>query len=271
MMFGVYFGYTMTLIYARTVIANNIRDSKVGITPGDIIKVLFSVLPAIYALGSIGPNMEIISEACIASSDYFTLLKRNPNIYISEKNIIIDKDVIQGKIEFKNVKFKYSSNNSANNNYVLNDLNLIFEPRKKIALVGESGCGKSTIVNLIERLYDPIEGQILFDGIDLKEYNLDYLRSLIGYVQQEPVLFNRTIKDNIIFGRENELKKFGDIDELLKEACKDAYINDFIENTQEKYDYIVGIKGGKLSGGQKQRIAIARAILSKPKLLINSR
>ena len=104
-------------------------------------------------------------------------------------------------------------------------------------MVGESGCGKSTTVNLIERLYEPIEGQILVDGIDIRDYNLEYLRSLIGYVQQEPVLFSKSIKD-------------------------------FIENNPEKYEYIVGVKGSKFSGGQKQRIVIARAILTKPKILI---
>ena len=97
---------------------------------------------------------------------------------------------------------------------------------------------------------------------------MEYLRSLIGYVQQEPVLFNKSIKDNLIFGREKEIKEIGNPEELIKEACEEAYIRDFIEKNPDKYEYIVGVKGSKLSGGQKQRIAIARAILAKPKILI---
>ena len=137
-----------------------------------------------------------------------------------------------------------------------------------MALVGESGCGKSTIVNLVERLYEPIEGEVLLDGINVKEYNLEYLRSLIGYVKQEPVLFNKSIRKNIIFGREEKLKELGDIDTLLNEACTDAYIKDFINKKQDKYEYNVGIKGNKLLPSQKQRVSIARAILLKPKIII---
>ena len=102
-------------------------------------------------------------------------------------------------------------------------------------------------MNLIERLYDPVEGQILIDGIDIKEFNLEYLRNLIGYVQQEPVLFNKSIKDNLIFGRQQLLEELGNPDELIKEACKEAYIEDFILRNHDKYDYVVGVKGNKLS------------------------
>ena len=166
------------------------------------------------------------------------------------------------------IEFIYPSDDKKRK--VLDGLNLVFEPGQKVALVGESGCGKSTTVNLIERLYEPTSGEVLIDGVDIKKYDLKYLRSLIGYVQQEPVLFNSPIRKNIIFGRDeliqNELG--GNADTLIKEACKEAFANEFIDKIPEKYDYIVGIKGSKLSGGQKQRVAIARAILCKPKILI---
>ena len=268
MIFGIYFGFTITLLYARKLIANREKNTNTGkpFSPGDVIKVLFAVIGAIFAIGGISPNIQIIKESCVAASDYFTLYERVPKIFISEKNLKPEKKSIQGKIEFKDIKFIYPSDK--NQKPILENLNLVFEPGKKVALVGESGCGKSTTVNLIERLYEPIEGQILFDGINIKDYNLEYLRSLIGYVQQEPVLFNKSIKDNLIFGREKELKEFDDSEKLMKEACEDAYIKDFIEKNPEKYEYIVGVKGSKLSGGQKQRIAIARAILARPKILI---
>ena len=268
MIFGIFFGFTITLIYARTLISNQDKNPNTGkpFNAGDVMKVLFAVIGAIFAIGGISPNIQIIKESCIAASDYFTLYERVPKILISEKNLKPNRENIQGKIEFKNIKFIYPSDK--NQRLILDNLNLVFEPGKKVALVGESGCGKSTTVNLIERLYEPAEGQILIDGIDIKDYNLEYLRSFIGYVQQEPVLFNRSIKENIIFGREQQVEELGDPEILMKEACVDAYIKEFIENTPEKYEYVVGVKGSKLSGGQKQRIAIARAILAKPKILI---
>ena len=268
MIFGIFFGFTITLVYARILIANKEKNSNSGdpFNAGDVMKVLFAVIGAIFAIGGISPNIQIIKESCIAASDYFTLYERVPKIFISEKNIKPNKANIQGKIEFKNIKFIYP--NDKNQRPILENLNLVFESGKKVALVGESGCGKSTTVNLIERLYEPTEGQILIDGIDIRDYNLEYLRNFIGYVQQEPVLFNKSIKENLIFGREKQIRELGDPDLLMKEACADAYIKDFIENNPEKYEYIVGVKGSKLSGGQKQRIAIARAILSQPKILI---
>ena len=268
MLFGIYLGFTLTLVYARILIANKEKNTNTGkpFNAGDVMKVLFAVIGAIFAIGGISPNIQIIKESCIASSDYFTLLEREPKIFISEKNLKPERENIKGKVEFKNIKFIYPSD--VKQKSVLENLNLIFEPGKKVALVGESGCGKSTTVNLIERLYEPVDGQILIDDIDIKDYNIEYLRSFIGYVQQEPVLFNKSIKDNIIFGREKEIEALGNPEELIKEACSDAYIKEFVENIPEKYEYICGVKGSKLSGGQKQRIAIARAILNKPKLLI---
>jgi ABC-type transport system involved in cytochrome bd biosynthesis fused ATPase/permease subunit len=151
---------------------------------------------------------------------------------------------------------------------ILKNLNITIEPGKKVALVGESGCGKSTTVNLIERLYETTSGEVLIDGIDIKRYDLPYLRSLIGYVQQEPVLFNKPIRDNVIFGRYDLVRELGDPDTLVQNAIEEAYASEFINETKEGLNYVVGIKGGKLSGGQKQRVAIARAIVCEPKILI---
>jgi ABC-type multidrug transport system fused ATPase/permease subunit len=219
-----------------------------------------------YSVSGIGPNFQIIQKACLASSDYFVLLSKYRKQSKINNGYIPSKEDFKGKIEFKNVKFIYPHDKTKK--VVLDDLNLVIEPGKKIALIGESGCGKSTTINLIEKFYEANAGQILIDGKDIKEYDIENLRDLMGYVQQEPVLFNTSIKDNIVFGRERKLLKLGSIDQMVKESCDEAYIRKFIEKNEDKYDYIVGIKGGKLSAGQKQRIAIARAILMKPKILI---
>ena len=256
MLFGIYFGFTITLIYVRNLIVNQEKNHNTGepFNAGDVMKVLFAVIGAIFAIGGIAPNIQIINESCIAASDYFTLKEREPKIFKSEKNIMPNRDDIKGKIEFKNIKFIYPTDK--NQKPVLDDLNLIFAPGKKIALFGESGCGKSTTVNLLERLYEPNEGQILIDGIDIKDYNLEYLRSIMGYVQQEPVLFNKSIKENIFFGREEEIKKLGDPELLIEEVCTEAYIKDFIENTPEKYDYIVGVKGSLNIRGRNKALLL---------------
>ena len=152
--------------------------------------------------------------------------------------------------------------------HAVDDVSFTIDKGKTLGVVGESGCGKSTIANLIERLYDINEGQLLIDDKEIKRYDIKYLRSFIGYVEQEPYLFNKSIKDNIIFGREEFLKSVGNVEELINNVCEEVYINEFVDSLPERLNYNVGIKGSKLSAGQKQRIAIARAILTKPKILI---
>ena len=258
---------TIAMAYGRTLIRKDFNNNKGrDFTGGDVITVTFCTLMAIMGFGLIAPNVKIIQESCTASSDYFTLYEREPAMDFSQSVEKPPRDSIEGRIEFKNVIFKYPSD--PNERIILKGINLLFEPGKKIALVGESGCGKSTTVNLIERLYETTSGEVLIDGIDIKRFDIKYLRSLIGYVQQEPVLFNKSIRDNLIFGREEYLRSLGNIDDLIQNACDEAYATDFINNLPDRLNYIVGIKGSKLSGGQKQRVAIARAILAKPKILI---
>ena len=259
------FTFFIAVLYGKKLIVDGMGKNN-RLTAGDVMTVIFSTLMAIMSIGGIAPNLKSIQEACTASSDYFTLYERKPAIDTSHSTFKPPRDQVQGKIEFKDITFIYPSD--VNQRKILEGLNLVIEPGQKVALVGESGCGKSTTINLIERLYEATEGKVLIDGRDIKEYDLEYLRNLIGYVQQEPVLFNTSIRDNLFFGRNEYVKTLGDPELLMKEACADAYAKEFIEMKQEKYDYVVGIKGGKLSGGQKQRLAIARAILCKPKILI---
>jgi ATP-binding cassette subfamily B (MDR/TAP) protein 1 len=262
--FFYFLSYFVCLMYAKSLLSKE----NPSIKPGDVMTVCFATTMAVASFGMMAPNISIIQEACVAASDYFTLLDREPVIDETNSTYMPPRDNVMGRIEFKNIEFIYPSDE--NKRKILDGLNLVFEPGQKVALVGESGCGKSTTVNLIERLYEPTAGEVLIDGVNVKDYDLKYLRSLIGYVQQEPVLFNSPIRNNIIFGRDELIQKEfgGDTDRLIHDACKEAYAKEFIEKIPEKYNYVVGIKGSKLSGGQKQRIAIARAILCKPKILI---
>ena len=262
--------FSISFIYARHLILNHEYNSSTGreFKGGDVFTVIMSTVMSIMSLGMIGPTLKMVQESCTATSDYFTLVERKVEIDTSESTYRPKKDDVKGKIEFKNVEFFYPSDEDRRK--ILHGINLTFEAGKKVALVGESGCGKSTTVNLIERLYEPTGGEVLIDGINIKKYDLPYLRTLIGYVQQEPVLFNRSIEDNLMFGREDviEDQKLGDPRELMQNACDEAFASEFIRKLPDKYQYVVGVKGNKLSGGQKQRLAIARAILTKPKILI---
>ena len=267
-LFFIYLTFFISTTYTRKLVGEDVWNDNTGkvFTLGDIVTCVFSTLVAVLSVGFTAPNLKIIQESAIASSDYFTLYEREPQMDFSQSVEMPPRDQILGRIEFKNVNFYYPSD--PNKRMILKDLNLVIEPGKKVALVGESGCGKSTTVNLIERLYEATSGEVLIDGLDIKRYNLPYLRNLIGYVQQEPVLFNKPIRDNVIFGRYDLIKELGDPETLVKNAIEESYAAEFVNATKEGLDYVVGIKGGKLSGGQKQRVAIARAIVCEPKILI---
>ena len=257
----------VSLLYGRTLIQKEYNSNKGrNFTGGDVITVTFCTLMGVMGIGMVAPNIKIVQESCTATSDYFTLYEREVPMDFSQSTEKPDISEIKGEIVFKDIVFIYPSD--VNKKVILNNLSLTFYPGKKIALVGESGCGKSTTVNLIERLYEATKGEIFIDNIEIKRYNIQYLRSLIGYVQQEPVLFNKSIRENIIFGREEQLKSLGNIDDLIQKACDESYASEFINKLPGGLNYVVGIKGSKLSGGQKQRIAIARAILANPKILI---
>ena len=263
--FFLYCAIFISLFYGRTLIQEDYNSNKKRkFTGGDVVIVAFCTLMGVLGIGMMFPNIKIIQEACLASSDYFTLYERKIPFDFSQSIEKPNISQLKGEIIFKNVNFKYNENGKM----ILNKINLKFESGKKIALIGESGCGKSTIVNLIERLYEVNNGEIFIDNIKIKKYDIKYLRSLIGYVEQEPVLFNKSIKENIIFGREKLFKNEKYLEETIQKACDESFSTEFINNLPGKLDYVVGIKGNKLSGGQKQRIAIARAILFNPKILI---
>ncbi|RCW45023.1 MULTISPECIES: ABC transporter ATP-binding protein [unclassified Halanaerobium] len=172
-----------------------------------------------------------------------------------ENKIVLNN--VDGEIVYDNVTFAYNRNE-----IVLKDINLTASPGEVIALVGHSGAGKTTMVDLIPRFYDPVKGRMRLDGHDLKDIKIDSLRSFIGIVPQETILFSGTLRDNIAYGDLNAA------DEQIHEAAKSANAHDFIMKFPDGYDTVVGERGVGLSGGQKQRISIARAILKDPKILI---
>lgn len=184
--------------------------------------------------------------------DYFDIKEDIRNI---ENPIIPEK--AEGRLQFKNVSFSYEENRP-----VLQDISFLLNSGKSIAIVGPSGSGKSTIAGLIPRLYDVDKGEILMDGVDIRNLELNYLRKQIGMVSQETYLFNGTIRENLLYAKSDAGE------EEMIEACKKANIHSFIEKQPEGYDTVVGNRGLKLSGGEKQRLSIARVLLKDPAFII---
>jgi ATP-binding cassette subfamily B protein len=166
----------------------------------------------------------------------------------------------KGKIEFRNVTFAYG--NEKETSPILKNLSFTIEPYQRIALVGPTGCGKTTLVKLLLLLYEPQEGMILLDGIDIRNYPREALRRHIGYVEQDIYLFSRKINENIAFGKPNATQ------EEIVTVAELAQVDEFVQDFPEEYNTIVGERGTRLSGGEKQRIAIARAFLTDPEILI---
>ena len=214
----------------------------------------FSVEPLYFISRFLG-NMPQISETCERVTHILNSKER-----VIEKDEAIEMTSIKGEIEFKNVSFSFDSKNYNN---VLKNINFKIKPGENIAILGATGSGKSALVKLIPRFYDVSKGEILIDGINIKDVTFKSLRKQIGFVSQERLLFSRSIKDNIAFGNKDITI------EEVKSAALASDINSFIENElPENYNTIVSERGMTVSGGQKQRIAIARALSIKPKILI---
>ncbi|CAL9014517.1 unnamed protein product [Prunus brigantina] len=229
-----------------------------GALGGNVLAVGVSIVNGGLAMGSALSNLKYITEACSAGERIMEVTKLVPQIDSDNMGGKI-LEIFSSEVEFKQVNFAYPSRPDG---IILNNFCLNIPAGKTVALVGPSGSGKSTVISLLQRFYDPLEGEISLDGIAIDKLQLKWLRSQMAAVSQEPSLFSITIKENILFGKED-----GTIEEVI-EAAKASNAHNFISQLPQGYDTQVGERGIQVSGGQKQRIAIARALVRKSKILL---
>ncbi|KAH7353067.1 hypothetical protein KP509_19G077400 [Ceratopteris richardii] len=228
---------------------------------GDVFRAFFAISMGALSISHSTGLLPDVSNAKSAVNSVFALLDRRSKIDPSDTSgLIPSSGSVVGNIEFRHVGFTYPSRPDVK---VLKDLSLFVKAGKSVALVGESGCGKSTIISLLERFYDPDTGHIYLDGADIKKLQVRWLRQQMGLVGQEPVLFNTTIRENIVYGMSGNVSE-----EQIVRAAEAANAHKFISELPDGYETCVGERGVQLSGGQKQRVAIARAIIKDPKILL---
>ncbi|KAH9483459.1 ABC multidrug transporter mdr1 [Psilocybe cubensis] len=259
--FVLYSAYGLAFSFGTTLVNSN------NITGGQAINVLLSILVGSMSMAMMADEMQAISNGRSAAAKLFETIERVPEIDSANpgglKPLTVD-----GNIVLEDVHFAYPSRPSVE---VAKGLSITFQAEKTSALVGASGSGKSTIVSLVERFYDPTRGSVKLDGHNLKDLNLKWLRSQIGLVSQEPILFATTVKENVAYGllgTKYEHAPQEEKDILIRDACIKANADGFISKLPKGYNTMVGERGLLLSGGQKQRVAIARAIVSDPKILL---
>lgn len=258
---GLGFGSVMCIIFCSYALAIWFGAKMIlekGYTGGEVLNVIIAVLTGSMSLGQASPCITAFSAGRAAAYKMFETINRKPEIdaYDTRGEKLQD---IRGDIQLCDVHFSYPARP---NEQIFRGFSLFIPSGTTAALVGQSGSGKSTVISLIERFYDPQAGQVLIDGINLKEFQLKWIRSKIGLVSQEPVLFSGSIKDNIAYGKD------GATAEEIRVAAELANATKFIDKLPQGLDSMVGEHGTQLSGGQKQRIAIARAILKDPRILL---
>ncbi|XP_026736582.1 multidrug resistance protein 1B-like isoform X2 [Trichoplusia ni] len=252
--FCIFGSYAVSFYFGIYLVINDPANYNADV----MFSVFFGIMTALGNLGMVGTLVRSFGLARGAGAQIFNLLDTVPTINpLLERGFV--PNMAEGSIELKNVVFQYPSRSNVP---VLKGVSLSVKRGQSVALVGHSGCGKSTIIQLISRYYDVSSGSVCVDNIDVRELSVRWLRSQIGLVRQEPVLFNNTVRENIRYGREDA----SDLD--IQAAAKQANAHQFIIKLPKGYDTLVGERGASLSGGQKQRIAIARALVREPRLLL---
>ena len=265
------------------------------ITLGQFVQFVAYIGSITWPLISLGWVMNLVQRGSVSMGRINRIFEIKPEIASPRQPVRIK--TIKGNIDFKNVYFRYNNKNSPKNNskgsskgslkysslnykntanntsengWVLKDINLKIQQGMKVGIVGFTGSGKSTLVNLIPRLYDPQNGAVYIDNLDIKSISLDKLRRCIGYVAQEPFLFSKSIKDNILFGSGDLLSDLNEtqIMKKVEDVSKISHLHEEIENFSSRYETIIGERGVTLSGGQRQRLAISRALMIQPSILI---
>ncbi|MCU0406933.1 MAG: ATP-binding cassette domain-containing protein [Ignavibacteriaceae bacterium] len=224
-------------------------------TPGAFfvfLGIFFQMIPSIKLFGQV---FNSIQEGIAASERVFAILDTPPKV--ADSPSAVELKSFQNSIEFKNVSFKYEKSD-----LILQNIKLQIKKGEVLAIVGPSGAGKSSLVDLIPRFYDVTEGSILIDDIDIRNITMKSLRSFIGVVTQETILFNDSVRNNIAYGLQ------GVPPDKIIEAAKAANAHNFIEGLKDGYETVIGDRGTKLSGGERQRLSIARALLKNPPILI---
>ena len=234
--------------------------AKGELLPGELYAFFSYIVQVLMSVLMVGMCLLMLTRAVACAKRVLEVLDAEPDISDSPESHERELPESRGRVEFKNVSFKYSAAGTGDD--VLHGIDLTVEPGQFVAIVGGTGTGKSTLVNLIPRFYDVTQGQVLVDGVDVRDYPLEELRSRIGMVLQTNVLFSGTVRDNLLWGRADATE------EEIRRAAKDAQALDFIEAMPQGFDTWLDQGGVNVSGGQKQRLCIARAMLRHPAILI---